>query len=141
MDQGQQQVEEFSEEELNAYLQLRLAPEEPDVEGFPTSFVVNQINLAFTENRFTGHIAAHWLWIPLTYEVAGSLAETAGRVDVAEQSVRIGHLPLRGFVEQYALSRVQTLLREFDREQVVFDHIARVQIGDKIIRVMVAGER
>lgn len=140
IEQGQRRVAEFTDQELNAYFEMRLAPPEGEDEVVSTAFVVQQLNVAFTGSRFIAHIAARWMFIPVTYQVAGTIEESAGNVDLVPDLVKVGHLPLQGVVGAYKLSRMQTLLNAFDREKIVFDQLERAEIRHGVLRVMVSGE-
>jgi hypothetical protein len=130
---------DFTEEGVNAYLQMRLGvADEGGEEAVSGEGNVKYLNVVFTDGGFAGHIEARWSFLRLTYAVEGAFDGADDGVRLVLDRLAIGHLPMPGPLRSLILRQMQPLVQAFELERYVLDHASRIEFREGVMRLQVS---
>jgi hypothetical protein len=128
---------DFSEEEVNAYLQDLLPRSAPPAGWTAPQLHLTHISLYFSEDEFTLHLRSEWNRIPLTHRVTGVPRRDERGYGLEVASVSIGHLYLPGpFKARYA-ERLLSIFDPLYRERALLNGLHQMDMAEGWIRLVV----
>lgn len=134
---GNRLQREFSEEEVNAYLQ-RLLPRSPAPTGLTTPKLhLTHISLYFSETELTLHLQSEWNRLRMTHRVTAIPRRGERGYELEVVSVSIGHLPLVGPLKTRYAERLLSIFDPMYRERAVLSGLHQLETADGWARLVV----
>lgn len=128
---------DFSEQEMNAYLAVRV-DDTTDAEGSGHwQLALENINLSFTEAGITVHIDARWRFLTLTYTIDGEPFVEGQGMQLRLQRVALGRVPIPGPLQGTFAMRMMPILEALDPDWAILQKVTRVGVRPETCRIKV----
>jgi hypothetical protein len=122
------------EKEINGYFAYLLAERAAPSAG-AGQLDTQDIRIHLTPGEATVHIKAKLSFLTLTYEITGQPSLENRRFLFNAQRVKMGHLPLPGFIGDRLETRVAAVFRNLKQEREILDDLAFMAIEENRVRV------
>lgn len=127
--EGYSTTEEIAETQINGYF-ARLVSNNSGGEGAASQLGIGEINFAFRPDTVIVFILARRGPVTLTYEMTAQPYTDKG-LQLKVQKVRLGHVPLPGFLSRRILQRMATVFSRMESEQTILKHLQKIKLDDK----------
>ncbi|NLB65031.1 MAG: hypothetical protein GX803_00980 [Lentisphaerae bacterium] len=124
------EVQTITEAELNGYLQEQLRSQAPT--GRSKAHVEN-LGVAVKGNRLVAYQTI--AWGPLTLTSAFTFKSTGETLQLI--AAQTGHLPLPGILGQFYANGRSSLVRQFQKEHLILQHLNGILLEDGSLEVLV----
>ena len=119
----------FSESQLNAYLVAVIEYAQANIEEKPLQIMVEDVNLAFTPEAFTGVMTSQVGPLKLSYLVAGHPeSQEENGVSWKYDRVQLGHLPIPGFLHGPLVSKLKKVFQDMEDERELLESVKSVDL-------------
>ena len=126
-------LETFSEDEANAWLKDKVARLGNASAG--AGFMLSEVNLAFRPNKIIVNTRMTLSKIDISYEIELKPSLSPRGFEYTIDSVRVGHVPMPAFANEYLAGRALHVFSELRSEEDLLRRMKQLEISDRQVRI------
>lgn len=128
---------DFSEEEMNAYLAVRVDDSVEENGRRQWQLALESINLSFTDAGVTVHITTRWRFLALAYTLQGEPFVEGRGVQLRLERVALGRVRIPGPLLHAFAMRMMPIVEALDHDWAVLQNVTRIGVRPGACRLMV----